>query len=109
MSGWEGHLLPNIFHHSDLSFFLPTKVTKTPHTNEIQEVAIVNNGYSGQYGRAAGANMNFTAKSGGNSFHGNAKWDWNGDTSSRHSMKGCSASPARWLHNVSSTTTLASA
>jgi hypothetical protein len=45
-------------------------------TNEIQEVAIVNNGYSGQYGRAAGANMNFTTKSGGNSFHGNAKWDW---------------------------------
>jgi hypothetical protein len=46
--------------------------------NEIQEVAIVNNGYTGQYGRAAGANMNFTTKSGGNSFHGNAKWDWNG-------------------------------
>ena len=22
--------------------------------------------------------MNFTTKSGGNSFHGNAKWDWNG-------------------------------
>jgi hypothetical protein len=46
--------------------------------NEVQEVAIVNNGYTGQYGRAAGANMNFTTKSGGNSFHGNAKWDWNG-------------------------------
>jgi hypothetical protein len=46
--------------------------------NEIQEVAIVNNGYTGQYGRAAGANMNFTTKSGSNSFHGNAKWDWNG-------------------------------
>jgi hypothetical protein len=46
--------------------------------NEIQELAIVNNGYTGQYGRAAGANMNFTTKSGGNSFHGNAKWDWNG-------------------------------
>src|SRR5262250_2277046 len=46
--------------------------------NEVQEVAIVHNGYTGQYGRAAGANMNFTTKSGGNSFHGNAKWDWNG-------------------------------
>jgi hypothetical protein len=46
--------------------------------NEIQELAIVDNGYTGQYGRAAGANMNFTTKSGGNSFHGNAKWDWNG-------------------------------
>jgi len=46
--------------------------------NEIQELAIVNNGYTGQYGRAAGSNMNFTTKSGTNSFHGNAKWDWNG-------------------------------
>lgn len=46
--------------------------------NEVQEVAMVSNGYTGQYGRAAGVNMNFTTKSGGNSFHGNAKWDWNG-------------------------------
>ena len=46
--------------------------------NEVQEVAIVHNGYTGQYGRAASVNMNFTTKSGGNSFHGNAKWDWNG-------------------------------
>jgi carboxypeptidase family protein len=46
--------------------------------NEIQEVALVSNGYSGQYGRGAAVNMNFATKSGGNSFHGNAKWDWNG-------------------------------
>lgn len=46
--------------------------------NEVQEVAIVHNGYTGQYGRGAGVNMNFTTKAGGNSFHGNAKWDWNG-------------------------------
>lgn len=46
--------------------------------NEVQEVAIVHNGYTGQYGRAASVNMNFTTKSGGNAFHGNAKWDWNG-------------------------------
>ena len=46
--------------------------------NEIQELTLVSNGYTGQYGRAAGANMNFTTKAGGNSFHGNAKWDWNG-------------------------------
>jgi hypothetical protein len=46
--------------------------------NEIQEVALVTNGYTGQYGRAASVNMNFTTKSGSNSFHGNAKWDWNG-------------------------------
>src|SRR5258708_24358008 len=46
--------------------------------NEIQEVAMVTNGYTGQYGRAASVNMNFTTKSGSNSFHGNVKWDWNG-------------------------------
>ena len=46
--------------------------------NEIQELTLVSNGYTGQYGRAAGVNMNFTTKSGANSFHGNAKWDWNG-------------------------------
>jgi Carboxypeptidase regulatory-like domain len=46
--------------------------------NEVQEVAIVSNGYTGQYGRGASVNMNFTTKSGSNSFHGNAKWDWNG-------------------------------
>ena len=47
-------------------------------SNEIQELSMVSNGYTGQYGRAAGVNMNFTTKSGSNSFHGNAKWDWNG-------------------------------
>jgi hypothetical protein len=46
--------------------------------NEIQELTLVSNGYTGQYGRAAGVNMNFTTKSGSNAFHGNAKWDWNG-------------------------------
>ena len=46
--------------------------------NEIQEVAIVHNGYTGQYGRGASVNMNFTTKSGTNSFHGDAQWDWNG-------------------------------
>jgi hypothetical protein len=46
--------------------------------NEVQEVAIVHNGYTGQYGRGASINMNFTTKSGSNSFHGNAVWDWNG-------------------------------
>src|SRR5215469_5113198 len=46
--------------------------------NEVQEVAIVHNGYTGQYGRGASISMNFTTKSGSNSFHGNAVWDWNG-------------------------------
>lgn len=48
--------------------------------NEVQEVTVVTNGYTGQYGRAAGANMTMTTKSGTNQFHGNALWDWNGSS-----------------------------
>lgn len=47
-------------------------------TNELQEMTIVTNGYTGQYGRSAGANINYSTKSGTNSFHGNAEWEWNG-------------------------------
>lgn len=46
--------------------------------NEIQETSIVANGYTGQYGRLPGANLNFTTKSGGNQFHGNALYQFNG-------------------------------
>lgn len=46
--------------------------------NEIQEATVVTNGYSGQFGGAAGANINYITKSGGNSFHGNAVYYWNG-------------------------------
>ena len=47
-------------------------------TNEVQELTIVSNGYTGQYGRAAGVNMNITTKSGTNSFHGDGSWWWTG-------------------------------
>jgi hypothetical protein len=46
--------------------------------NEVQEATIVSNGYSGQFGGAAGANINYLTKSGGNNFHGNAQYYWNG-------------------------------
>jgi hypothetical protein len=46
--------------------------------NQIQEATIVSNGYSGQFAGAAGANINYITKSGGNSFHGNAAYYWNG-------------------------------
>ncbi|HEX2663732.1 MAG TPA: carboxypeptidase regulatory-like domain-containing protein [Candidatus Acidoferrum sp.] len=46
--------------------------------NELQEITVVTNGYTGEYGRMAGANVNYTTKSGSNSFHGNATWLWNG-------------------------------
>jgi hypothetical protein len=38
----------------------------------------VSNGYSGQFGGAAGSNVNYITKSGGNAFHGNAQYFWNG-------------------------------
>jgi hypothetical protein len=46
--------------------------------NELQEVSVVVNGYSGQYGRQAGAVVDYTTKSGGNAFHGDAVYDWTG-------------------------------
>ena len=47
-------------------------------SNEVQEATVVTNGYTAQYGRMAGSNLNFTTKSGSNSFHGDALWYWNG-------------------------------
>jgi hypothetical protein len=46
--------------------------------NDVQEVTVVNNGYSAQYGGLAGANVNYVTKSGSNAFHGNANYFWNG-------------------------------
>jgi len=40
--------------------------------NEIQEATVVSTGYSGQFGGAAGGNINYITKSGTNGFHGNA-------------------------------------
>ena len=48
--------------------------------NEIQEAAVVSNGYTGQYGRQAGAQLDYVTQSGSNSFHGNAMYWWNGRT-----------------------------
>jgi len=49
-------------------------------SNDVREATVVNNGYSGQYGGLAGANVNYVTKSGTNSFHGNAEYFWNGRT-----------------------------
>jgi Carboxypeptidase regulatory-like domain len=46
--------------------------------NELQEVAVVSNGYTGQYGRQAGAQIDYSTKSGGNTFHGDAVYNWTG-------------------------------
>jgi hypothetical protein len=49
-------------------------------TNEVGEATVVTNGYSGQYGQLAGAQVNYVTKSGGNQFHGNAVYYWNGSS-----------------------------
>lgn len=46
---------------------------------EVAEASVVLNGYSAQYGRAAGAILNYTTKSGSNKFHGMANYYYNGD------------------------------
>ena len=45
--------------------------------NQVQEATVVITGYSGQFGGAAGANINYISKSGGSHFHGNAQYYWN--------------------------------
>ena len=46
--------------------------------NQIQEATVVTTGYSGQFGGAAGGNINYITKSGTNELHGNAQYYWNG-------------------------------
>ena len=46
--------------------------------NELQEVSVVNNAYTGQYGRQAASQIDYSTKSGSNSWHGNAVYNWTG-------------------------------
>ncbi len=54
--------------------------------NEVQEATVVTNGYSGQYGGFAGANVNYITKSGSNNWHGNANYWWDGRVMNATSM-----------------------
>ncbi|MGO4885432.1 MAG: carboxypeptidase regulatory-like domain-containing protein [Bryobacteraceae bacterium] len=47
-------------------------------SNEVQDVTITTNPYSGQYGQLSGAQVSYVTKSGTNQFHGNASYYWNG-------------------------------
>jgi hypothetical protein len=46
--------------------------------NEIQQAAVVQNPYEGQYGRQAGAQVNYVSKSGANAYHGDLTYSYNG-------------------------------
>src|ERR1700739_1068116 len=48
--------------------------------NDVQEVAVVSNGYTGQYGRQAGAQVDYSTRSGTNAFHGSANYYYTGST-----------------------------
>lgn len=45
--------------------------------NDIQEAAVILNAFSAQYGRMAGAQVNYISKSGSNAFHGNLAENYN--------------------------------
>ncbi len=45
---------------------------------ELQEATVIQNAYNSQYGRAAGAIISYTTKSGGNQFHGATDYNYNG-------------------------------
>jgi hypothetical protein len=60
--------------------------------NQIQEATVVTTGYAGQFGGAAGGNINYITKSGANEFHGNAQYYWNGRVLNAND----------WLSNASS-------
>ena len=46
--------------------------------NEVSQAVVIQNAYSGEYGRQAGAQVNYITKSGSNDFHGNLSYQWNG-------------------------------
>jgi hypothetical protein len=47
--------------------------------NDVAEASVITNAYSAQYGRMAGAQVNYISKSGTNRFHGNLVENYNGD------------------------------
>ena len=47
-------------------------------SNDVQEVTVVSNGYTGQYGRMAGAQVDYSSRSGTNAFHGSANYYYTG-------------------------------
>ena len=62
--------------------------------NELQEVSVTNNAYTGQYGRQAGSQVDYTTKSGTNSWHGDAVYNWTGRYLNANDPVNLATSPA---------------
>ena len=69
-------------------------------SNEIQEADVVTNGFSAAYGTFAGINVNYVTKSGGNQFHGNATYYWNGSALNAESWLDNNAGLAKPFDNA---------
>jgi outer membrane receptor protein involved in Fe transport len=72
--------------------------------DQIQEVQIITNNFSAQYGRNLGSVVNYVTKSGGNQFHGTAfeyhRDQYNWDSLDNIEKAGGQTHPARLLSNV---------
>jgi hypothetical protein len=62
-------------------------------SNEIEEVTIVSNAYSGEYGQLSGAQVSYVTKSGTNKFHGNAQYWWNGKVMNSNNWMNTNSDP----------------
>src|SRR6202158_5302798 len=69
-------------------------------SNELQEVTVVQNGYTADYGRQAAAQLNAATKSGTNSFHGNANYGYNGSNLNANDWFGKSLELQQGLPNT---------
>jgi len=69
-------------------------------TNEVQEADVVTNGFSAAYGTFAGINVNYVTKSGGNDYHGNAVYFWNGSALNAESWEDKNAGIAKPFDNA---------
>lgn len=52
--------------------------TVSPNLDSIQEVNVMTQSYDARYGRTSGGTVNVVSKSGGNNFHGNARYAYEG-------------------------------
>src|SRR5271170_1371047 len=64
-------------------------------SNEVQEADVVSNAYSGAFGTFSGLQVNYITKSGGNQYHGNAVYFWNGSALNANDWFNGNAAPVQ--------------